>query len=150
MTNQWHVRPGRLRFLRATLFVVLFFLFSVYAEAEVVRFEVLEVESPTFEGREFGSVGRYEKVVARAFLEVDPTDQHNAGVVDLPLVPRNAAERVEFVTDVVILKPVHLAQVTAGSSMRSSTGGENSAWGSSTTRHEVMISPPRPTLETGI
>ena len=110
MTNQWHVRPGRLRFLRATLIVVLFFLFSVYAEAEVVRFEVLEVESPTFEGREFGSVGRYEKVVARAFLEVDPTDQHNAGVVDLQLVPRNAAERVEFVTNVVILKPVHLAQ----------------------------------------
>ena len=110
MTNQWHVRPGRLRFLGATLIVVLFFFFLFSAEAEVVRFEVLEVESPTFEGREFGSVGRYEKIVARAFLEVDPTDQHNAGVVDLKLAPRNAAERVEFVADVVILKPIDLAK----------------------------------------
>ena len=109
MTNEWHVRSGRSRFLGATLIVVLFFLFSAGAEAEVVRFEVLAVESPTFEGREFGSVGRYEKIVARAFLEVDPTDQHNAGVVDLKLAPRNAAGRVEFVADVVILKPIDLA-----------------------------------------
>jgi hypothetical protein len=96
--------------LSAILILVLFPLFSTDTEAEVVRFEVLEVESPTFEGREFGSVGRYEKIVARAFLEVDPTDQHNAGIVDLKLAPRNAAERVEFVADVVILKPIDLAK----------------------------------------
>jgi hypothetical protein len=89
--------------------LVLFLLLPTHTEAEVVRFEILEVESPTFEGREFGSVGRYEKIVARAFLEVDPTDQHNASIVDLKLAPRNAAERVEFVADVVILKPIDLA-----------------------------------------
>ena len=100
MTNRCHFRPGRLGFLSAILILVLFPLFSTATEAEVVRFEVLEVESPTFEGREFGSVGRYEKIVARAFLEVDPTDQHNAGIVNLKLAPRNAAERVEFVADV--------------------------------------------------
>ena len=110
MTNQRCFRPGRLRFLGATLMVVLSFLFSAGAEAEVVRFEVLEVESPTFEGREFGSVGQYEKIVARAFLEVDPTDQHNAGIVDLKLAQQNAAERVEFVADVVILKPIDVAK----------------------------------------
>ena len=110
MTNQCHFRPGRLGFLSSILILVLFLLFSTHAEAEVVRFEVLKVESPTFEGREFGSVGRYEKIVARAFLEVDPTDQHNAGIVDLKLAPRNAAERVEFVADIVILKPIDLAK----------------------------------------
>ena len=108
MTNQWHVRSGRLRFLAATLIVVLFSLFSAEAGAEVIRFEILEVESPTFEGKEFGSVGRYEKIVARAFLEVDPTDQHNTGIVDLNLAHRNGADRVEFVADVVILKPIDL------------------------------------------
>ncbi len=110
MTNQCHFRPGRLRFLSSILILVLFLLFSTHTEAEVVRFEVLKVESPTFEGREFGSVGQYEKIVARAFLEVDPTDQHNAGIVDLKLAPRTAAERVEFVADVVILKPIDLVK----------------------------------------
>ncbi len=110
MTDQYPFRLGRIRFLGSILILVFFLLFSIEAAAEVVRFEVLKVESPTFEGREFGSVGRYEKVVARAFLEVDPTDQHNAGIVDLKLAPRNAAERVEFVADVVILKPIDLAK----------------------------------------
>jgi len=110
MTDQYPFRPVRLRFLSSIFILVLFLLFSTDAEAEVVRFEVLEVESPTFEGREFGSVGPYEKIVARAFLEVDPTDPHNAGIVDLKLAPRNATERVEFVADVVILKPIDLAQ----------------------------------------
>ena len=106
--NRCRFGPGRIRFLSSILILVLFLLFSTDAEAEVVRFQVLEVESPTFEGREFGSVGQYEKIVARAFLEVDPTDPHNAGIVDLKLAPRNAAERVEFVADVVILKPIDL------------------------------------------
>ena len=110
MLHQCHLGPGWLRFLSSILIVVFFLMFSTDAEAEVVRFEVLEVESPTFEGREFGSVGPYEKIVARAFLEVDPTDPHNAGIIDLKLAPRNAAERVEFVADVVILKPIDLAQ----------------------------------------
>ncbi|MFB3051797.1 MAG: alpha/beta hydrolase domain-containing protein, partial [Acidimicrobiia bacterium] len=110
MMNRCHFGPGWLRFLSSILIVVFFLMFSTDAEAEVVRFEVLEVESPTFEGREFGSVGPYEKIVARAFLEVDPTDPHNAGIVDLKQAPRNAAKRVEFVADVVILKPIDLAK----------------------------------------
>ncbi len=109
MTDQYPFRQGRIRFFSSIVILVLLLLFSTDTEAEVVRFEVLEVESPTFEGREFGSVGRYEKIVARAFLEVDPTDQYNAGIVDLMLAPRNAAKRVEFVADVVILKPIDLA-----------------------------------------
>ena len=85
-------------------------LLAITARAEVVRFEVLKTESPTFEGREFGAVGPYEKIVARAYLEVDPDNEHNSGIVDLALAPRNAAGRVEFVSEVVILKPVDLAK----------------------------------------
>jgi hypothetical protein len=76
--------------------------------AEVVRFEIVEVESPTFEGRRFGSVGAYEKLIIRATLEVDPEAPRNAGIVDLAAAPRNAAGHVEFIADVVLLKPVDL------------------------------------------
>lgn len=84
--------------------------FSPDAEAEVIRFQILEVESPTFEGRNFGSVGQYEKIAARAFLEVDPDEEQNAKIVDLGLAPRNAGGQVEFAADVVILKPIDLAK----------------------------------------
>ncbi len=80
------------------------------AEAEVTRFQILEVESPTFEGRKFGGVGQYEKIVARAFFEVDPDQQHNTEIVDLGLAPKNARGHVEFAADVVILKPIELAK----------------------------------------
>ena len=36
------------------------------SRAELVRFEVVEVESPYFDGRSFGSVGQYEMITARA------------------------------------------------------------------------------------
>ena len=80
------------------------------AFGEVVRFELLEVESPTFDGRRFGEVGQYEKLIGLMTLAVDPDDPHNASVVDLELAPRNADGRVEFVAEVAILKPVDLRQ----------------------------------------
>ncbi|MGQ0662080.1 MAG: alpha/beta hydrolase domain-containing protein [Pseudomonadota bacterium] len=79
-------------------------------EARVVKFEILSVESPAFEGREFGDAGRYEKLVARATLAVDPAQARNAGIVDLGLAPRNPAGEVEFTADVEILKPVDIAR----------------------------------------
>ena len=44
------------------------------AEADVTRIVITRVESPTFEGVSFGAVGQYEKLVGRAFGEVDPND----------------------------------------------------------------------------
>jgi hypothetical protein len=43
------------------------------ADARIVRLEILTVESPTFGGMSFGSVGTYEKIFARAYGEVDPS-----------------------------------------------------------------------------
>ncbi|MCC7417711.1 MAG: hypothetical protein IT176_11265 [Acidobacteria bacterium] len=80
------------------------------AQAEVIRMQVVKVESPTFDGRVFGTVGRYEKVIARATMAVNPADPHNTIVVDISLAPRNAEGRVEFATDVVILRPVDLSK----------------------------------------
>jgi hypothetical protein len=75
------------------------------AAAKVVKFETVRVESPAFEGRSFGSVGTYDRIIARATIAVAPDDPHNAIIVDLDRAPRNARGLVEAVTDVEILRP---------------------------------------------
>ncbi len=76
------------------------------AQARIVRIQITRVESPTFEGRSFGDVGQYEKLVGRAFGEVDPADPRDAVIVDIGLAPRNASGMVEYSIDIYILKPV--------------------------------------------
>jgi hypothetical protein len=75
------------------------------ARAEVTRFEVLSVEHQTLEGRSFGDVGTYDRIIARVTVAVDPTDRRNAPIADLDIAPRNAAGKVEAVSDVEILRP---------------------------------------------
>jgi hypothetical protein len=77
--------------------------------AKVVKFEIVRVESPAFEGRSFGPVGTYDRIVARATIAVAPEDPHNAVIVDLDRAPRNAQGLVEAVTDVEILRPTNAA-----------------------------------------
>lgn len=67
-------------------------------------------QSPTFEGRSFGSVGAYEKLRGKAYGEVDPRYPHNAVITDIELAPRNARGMVEYSTDIYILKPLNLRQ----------------------------------------
>ena len=76
----------------------------------ITRLEISRVESPTFEGRSFGSVGQYRKLVGRIYGEVDPTDSRNEVIADIALAPRNASGRVEYSTDVCILTPVDPAR----------------------------------------
>jgi hypothetical protein len=47
----------------------------------------------------------YEKIVGTIHFEVDPADRRNQAVVDLDKAPLNAAGRVEFSSDLYILKP---------------------------------------------
>jgi hypothetical protein len=79
------------------------------AEARITRIEIARIESPTFGGQSFGAVGTYDKLVGRAFGEVDPRDPDNAGIQDLALAPRNAHGMVEYSMDIYILKPHDLA-----------------------------------------
>lgn len=74
--------------------------------AQITRIEITRVQSPTFEGMAFGDVGQYEKLVGRAFGEVDPADPRNAVIADIDLAPRNERGIVEYSTDVYILRPV--------------------------------------------
>ena len=80
------------------------------ADARIVRLEILSVQSPTFGGMSFGNVGTYEKIFARAYGEVDPSDRRNALITDINLAPRNASGMVEYSADVHIIKPVDLSK----------------------------------------
>ncbi len=75
---------------------------SVYAE--VVSFKILKRE-PFAGGQAFGAVGPYDQITAVARFAIDPKDARNRVIVDLELAPKNAAGKVEFASDVVILAP---------------------------------------------
>lgn len=75
-------------------------------EARITKVVVDRKESPTFDGQEFGAVGRYEKIVGRLLGEVDPRAPGNTDIVNLDKAPKNTTGRVEYSTDFTILKPV--------------------------------------------
>jgi hypothetical protein len=77
------------------------------ADARITKL-VVTTRAPTFGGTTFGSVGAYEKIIGRAYGEVDPNDPRNATITDLALAPRNAAGMVEYSTAVYLLKPIDL------------------------------------------
>jgi hypothetical protein len=76
------------------------------AAAHIVRIEIVTRESPAFGGQRFGAVGQYEKIVGRAYGEVDPRDRRNALINDIQLAPRNARGMVEYVATFTILRPL--------------------------------------------
>jgi Alpha/beta hydrolase domain len=74
--------------------------------AKVVKFDIVRVESPAFEGRSFGAVGTYDRILARATIAVAPDHpSNNTVIVDIDRAPRNADGLVEALTDVEILRP---------------------------------------------
>jgi hypothetical protein len=79
------------------------------ASARITRLEITRVE-PAFGGRSFGSVGTFERVIGRAYGEVDPRAAPNAGIQDLELAPSNARGMVEYSTDIEILRPADRAR----------------------------------------
>ena len=80
------------------------------AHARITRVEIERVESPAFGGASFGHIGQYEKLVGRAYGELDPRDKLNSGIVYIDKAPLNAAGRVEYSVDLYILKPMDMAR----------------------------------------
>jgi len=72
----------------------------------ITKIIIDHIQSPTFDGVSFGEIGQYEKLVGRAFGELDPESSLNTVITDLALAPRNAHGKVEYVVDIYILKPV--------------------------------------------
>src|SRR6201993_1264497 len=61
-------------------------------------------------GHEFPITGAYEKLVGKIYGEVDPKNRLNKIIVNLDKAPRNKRGRVEYSSDVCILKPVDMAR----------------------------------------
>ena len=80
------------------------------ADARITKIRIVTKESPTFGGYAFKGVGQFEKLVGKAYGELDPNDPKNSGIVDIKLAPRNARGRVEYAVDFYILKPIDLSQ----------------------------------------
>jgi hypothetical protein len=80
------------------------------ANARVTKIQITSKQSPTFGGYVFKDVGPYEKIVGKAFGELDPTDPKNAAIVDIQLAPKNASGKVEYAFDFYILKPIDLSK----------------------------------------
>ena len=72
----------------------------------ITKIIIDNIQSPTFDRTSFGEVGQYEKLVGRAFGELDPDSPLNTPITDISLAPRNARGKVEYVTDFCIVKPI--------------------------------------------
>ena len=80
------------------------------AEARITQIQIKTKESPTFGSYSWPGVGQYEKIVGKAYGEVDPRDPKNSIIVDLSLAPRNIRGNVEYSFDFYILKPIDLSK----------------------------------------
>ncbi len=90
------------------LTIVTFLILASAADAAVTRVEIQRRE--TFAGPGFGNSGSYERIVGRFHGELDPEHPLNKDIVDIGLAPRNARGRVEYSSDLDIIKPVDIAK----------------------------------------
>jgi hypothetical protein len=81
------------------------------AHARLARLQILEREVVA-DGQAFGAAGPYERLTGVAHFEVDPRDARNRAVFDLDRAPVNAAGRVAFSADMVILKPLDMGKAS--------------------------------------
>jgi hypothetical protein len=80
----------------------------VASQARIVRLEITKI-TPAFDGRSFGKTGSYERVIGKAYGEVDPQSPSSAMIQDLALAPKNPRGMVEYSTDIDILRPADRA-----------------------------------------
>ena len=80
------------------------------SNAAVTVINITCVQSPTFGGQSFGSVGQYELIQGTITGEVDPFNPQNAVIVDIQHAPRNSHGLVSYTADFQIIRPINLAQ----------------------------------------
>ena len=71
---------------------------------------VIQRREPFANGHEFPITGAYEKLVGKLYGEVDPKNRLNKIIVNLDKAPRNRRGRVEYSSDLFMLKPVDMAR----------------------------------------
>ena len=83
---------------------LLLLLAPASGRADVTRVDIQRRED-VLAGKAFGSAGPYEKLVGKVYFAVDPNNPHNKIIVDLDKAPKNAQGKVEFSSDLYIVKP---------------------------------------------
>jgi len=63
-------------------------LAAAVAQSAVVRLEIKE-RSDILDGKAFGNVGAYERIVGKAYFVVNPRLPANQAIVDIDKAPRN-------------------------------------------------------------
>jgi hypothetical protein len=96
--------------MKVAIVAALLLVAASAADARITKLTIVAKESPTFGGHTFPGVGQYEKLVGKAYGDLDPNDPKNAVIVDIKLAPRNARGRVEYAFDFYILKPIDLSK----------------------------------------
>src|SRR3954447_12940780 len=79
------------------------------SDARVVRL-VVEQKRVIADGKSFGDVGPYERLDGTVYIEVDPRDPLNAGIVNLDKAPKTAKGLVGFSSPFFLLKPVDITR----------------------------------------
>ena len=94
-------------FRRGVFLFALLFVFSSPAHAKIAKI-VIEKRELFANGYEFPITGAYEKLVGKAYGEVDSKNPLNHIIVNLGKAPRNQNGKVEYSVDIFILKPVDM------------------------------------------
>jgi len=84
-------------------------LFPSVSFGEITKI-IIEKRAPFANGYEFPVAGAYEKLVGKAYGELDPKSPLNKVIVDLDKAPKNSRGRVEYWADIFVLKPVDLSR----------------------------------------
>ncbi|MGH7846232.1 MAG: alpha/beta hydrolase domain-containing protein [Candidatus Binatia bacterium] len=69
---------------------------------------IIEKRESFANGHEFPITGAYEKLVGKVYGEVDPDNRLNKVIVNLDKAPRNGKGKVEYTSDIYILKPIDM------------------------------------------
>src|SRR5678816_673432 len=79
-------------------------LTAATAHGEVTRVDIRSTVD-ALGGRAFGDTGAYEILSGTIYFAVAAANPHNQVIVDLDKAPRNPQGRVEFSSDIVVLRP---------------------------------------------
>ena len=74
------------------------------ARGEVTQVEITS-QQDVLGGKAFGSVGAYEKLIGKVHFAVDPNNPRDSAIADIDKAPRNAQGKVEFSSDLFIVRP---------------------------------------------
>ncbi len=110
-----------------TRFLILCLAAFSIVRAEVVRVEIIKRSDAAATG--------YEEILGRLYFEIDPAHPRNRIIADVELAPINAAGRVEFSSDLRILKPKEASRSNGAAWVEIPNRGGKSSLSSFITQH---------------